>query len=137
MRELEYPIDADYRLSKKKRIRRELLENSANKSFVSVRVAILGGSTTSEVKDCLELFLLNEGMAPTFYESEYGRFYEESVFDNENLREFKPDIIYIHTNNRNITAWPQPKDSIQDVEEKLQTIYERFEEVWDFLTNEY
>ena len=77
MRELEYPVNAEYILSKKKRIRRELLENSADKSFVSVRVAILGGSTTSEVKDCLELFLLNEGLSPAFYESEYGRFYEE------------------------------------------------------------
>lgn len=137
MKELEYPVDADYILSKKKRIRRELRENSANKNFVSVRVAILGGSTTSEVKDCLELFLLNEGMNPAFYESEYGRFYEEAVFDNENLRKFKPNIIYIHTSNRNITEWPQIKDSIQDVEEKIQTIYERFEQVWECLAKEY
>lgn len=137
MRELEYPVDANYILSKKKRIRRELRENNVKKNFVSVRVAILGGSTTSEVKDCLELFLLDEGMDPAFYESGYGRFYEESVFDNEKLRSFKPNIIYIHTSNRNIAEWPRLKDSIQDVEEKLQAIYERFEQVWECLKKEY
>lgn len=137
MRELEYPVDADYILSKKKRIQRELREKSVNENPVSIRVAILGGSTTSEVKDCLEIFLLNEGLMPTFYESEYGRFYEESVFDNDKLREFAPNIVYIHTSNRNIIEWPQLKDDIHVVEEKLQSVYERFEQVWECLRKRY
>lgn len=137
MRELEYPIDVDYILSKKKRILRELRENNADKNIVSIKIAILGGSTTNEIKDCLELFLLSEGINPVFYESEYGRFYEEAVFNNEKLREFEPNIIYIHTSNRNIKEWPCPKDNIQDVEEKLQTIYGQFEQVWECLAKAY
>ena len=67
MKELEYPFDAGYILSKKRRIKRELLES--DKPFIEKNVAILGGSTTSEIKNILELFLLNNGIKPYFYES--------------------------------------------------------------------
>ena len=71
MKELQFPFDTDYILSKKKRIRRELLEKS--KDCVEKRIAILGGSTTSNIKQIMELFLLNEGIKPVFYESEYNQ----------------------------------------------------------------
>ena len=63
MKELEYPFDPRYILSKKKKIRRTLLEGSGglsgqNSSMTNKRVAILGGSTTSDIKPVLELFLL-------------------------------------------------------------------------------
>ena len=38
------------------------------------RIAILGGSTTHDIREILELFLLDEGIAPEFYESEYAHF---------------------------------------------------------------
>lgn len=136
MRELEYPLEADYILSKKKCIRRELIKNK-KKDFIPVKVAILGGSTTNEVKDCLELFLLNEGIEPSFYESDYGLFYEEAVFENERLKQFSPDIIYIHTSNRNVVEWPQIRDRHTDVEDRLRKTYEKFEQIWIELEKKY
>ena len=56
---LEYPFDAALILKKKKGIRRELQKEE--KEYVRKNIAILGGSTTSEVKDILELFLLDYG----------------------------------------------------------------------------
>ena len=75
MRELEYPFDAGYLLKKSKRIKRTLLEQTAADgtpvTFLKKRIAVLGGSTTHDIIRMLELFLLNYGIEPEFYESEY------------------------------------------------------------------
>ena len=65
---------------KGKSLRRQL---SATEGLHPVRIAILGGSTTNEVVDLLELFLLASGFRPVFHQSEYGRFYEDAVLDPE------------------------------------------------------
>ena len=66
-KELLYPFDANYILAKKKRIKRELL--AEGERFVDKKIAILGGSTTNDIKLILELFLLNQGIRPSFYEN--------------------------------------------------------------------
>ena len=104
MHELEYPFDAEYILKKKKSIKRKLLEE--RNDFTDKKIAILGGSTTANIRLCLELFLLNQGIRPSFYESEYNMFYEDAMFGNEELDNFHPDIIYICTSNHNIQNYP-------------------------------
>ena len=101
MKELEYPFDSDYILKKKKSLKKQLIKQD---NLLEKRIAILGGSTTNDIKLVLELFLLNYGIKPIFYESEYNQFYQDAVFGNEELDHFNPDIIYIHTTNRNITT---------------------------------
>lgn len=131
---LEYPFDADEILKKKRRIRRELLQNGP---FLEKRVAILGGSTTSEIRDMLELFLLNYGIRPSFYESEYAQFYEDAVFDNPALDAFSPDFVYLHTSNRNILTYPSVRDDEKTVDALLEAEYSRFASVWDSLYQKY
>ena len=92
MKQLEYPYDSDYILRKKKAIRRELLAREGIQ-YIGKKIAILGGSTTSDIKQILELFLLNYGIKPEFYESEYNRYYEDAVFGNPELDEFMPDMV--------------------------------------------
>lgn len=135
MKELEYPFDADYILAKKKSIKRQLLENAGN--LLDVRVAILGGSTTANVKLILELFLLNYGIRPSFYESEYNMYYEDVMFDNPELEAFAPEIIYFHTSNRNITDWPEMSDDSATVEAKLSSLYNRFKGLWEKAADKY
>ncbi len=48
---INYPFEAHFLLRKKKSIRRDLLRRS---DFMDKRIAILGGSTTAEVKDMLD-----------------------------------------------------------------------------------
>src|ERR1035438_6898079 len=79
---LSQPFDVAKISAKRKQIKRALLSQAAT---TPLRIAVLGGSTTSELVSILELFLLREGFAPVFYESEYGRFYEEAVVDNKGL----------------------------------------------------
>ena len=56
----DYPIDTKTLLRKKKQIKRQLL--STSDKFIEKKIAILGGSTTDEIVDQLELFLLNYGI---------------------------------------------------------------------------
>ena len=93
MKELQYPFDAEYLNKKKKSIRRELLKDTDG--FVPVKVAILGGGTTANIRLMMELFLLDNKLLPEFYESEYNMYYEDGMFGNPALDEFAPDIVYI------------------------------------------
>lgn len=136
MKELEYPFDSEWILKKKKRIKSQLLANE-NKEYLEKRIAILGGSTTSEIKNMLELFLLNYGIKPAFYESEYNQYYEDGMFDNPELVDFHPDIIYIHTSSRNIADWPQVSDNEEIVRYKIESFCSRFESLWAHLEEKY
>lgn len=135
MKELEYPFDEEYILRKKKKIKRELLKNECG--YLEKKIAILGGSTTSDIKLILELFLLNYGIKPVFYESEYNQFYEDAIFGNDELDLFKPDIVFIHTSNRNIIDYPKITDSKQDVDYKLNSEFERFLSIWNSIENRF
>ncbi len=131
LKALSYPLDVEFILRKKKSLKKELLNTKSN--FMKKKVAILGGSTTSEIKNILELFLLNLGIETEFYESEFNKYYEDSVFDNEILKKFAPDIIYIHTTNLNILEYPNFNDDANIIENKLASLYNKFKSIWDSL----
>jgi len=136
MKELEYPFDAELILRQKIKLKKQLLADDSIK-YIHKRVAILGGSTTDEIKNMMELFLLNYGIKPSFYESEYNQYYEDGMFDNSELVSFNPEIIYIHTSNRNIMEWPFIKDDEVEVENKLNSVFSKFEALWRHLDERY
>ena len=136
MRELEYPFDADWILKKKKSIKKELLARQ-DSVFMEKKIAILGGSTTNDIKNILELFLLNDGIKPVFYESEYNQFYEDGMFPNPALEEFAPDVVYVHTSNRNITEYPVIADTREMVDGKLDSVRKKFEGLWQHIAETY
>ncbi|MCM1040368.1 MAG: HAD-IIIC family phosphatase [Ruminococcus sp.] len=142
MKELEYPFQPEYILKKRKAIKKELTAcNEAaaqdGKNVISKRIAILGGSTTHDVKEMLELFLLNVEITPVFYESEYNQYWQDVMFDNPELVSFAPDLIYIHTSSRNIKDFPTLKDSAEQVEALSEEVYHSFEQLWEKIENVY
>ena len=128
---LEYPLDVDKILRKKKSIKKELLNK---KNLVEKNIAILGGSTTSEIKNILELFLLDSGIKPNFYESEYNKYYEDALFGSDALDKFNPDIVYIHTTNKNIIKYPEFEDSEEEVFALIKNEIERYKSIWSSLS---
>lgn len=139
LKTLEYPFDCDLILKKKRSLKKELLKEivETEKKMIKKKIAILGGSTTNDIKKCLELFLLKEGIEPEFYESEYNQYFQDAMFPNSELREFHPDIVYIHTSNRNITDYPMMSDSKEIIDEKLECAYQHFEVMWEKLQDTY
>ncbi|HHU03068.1 MAG TPA: HAD-IIIC family phosphatase [Christensenellaceae bacterium] len=132
---LNPPFDGKKILASRKRIRRELLNSEV--VYLDKKVAILGGSTTHDIRDILELFLLDYGIRPLFYECEYGQYWQDVMFDAPALIEFKPDVVFIHTSNRNITQYPIPGDSAETVDTMLQAEYKKFSAMWDKLALDY
>ena len=79
MKELEYPFNAVWIISNRRKIRKNLL--NTNQNLIEKKIAVLGGSTTKDIVQIMELFLLNNGIKASFYESEYGMYYEDAVFE--------------------------------------------------------
>lgn len=130
-----YPLDTKFLLRKKNAIKKELTQQ--DKNWTEKRVAVLGGSTTNEVVDQIELALLYHGIKATFYQSEYGRYFEDAIFGNEELNKFSPDIIYIHTSWRNITSFPVMTDTVEQVSKLLMYEYEHYESMWKSLKRKF
>lgn len=137
MKELEYPFDNELVLSKQKKLKRKLLENTENQNLISLKIAFLGGSTTNRIIQILQLFLLNFGIKPEFYESDYNRYWEEAVLPNDRLDDFAPDIVCIHTTVHNVINWPDMKSTKQGAEDLLQKEYQHYSEIWDSLRSKY
>ena len=130
-----YPLDTEQLLRKKRRIRKQLQAQIAHP--LHKKIAILGGSTTNEVADQLGLFLLNYGIEAEFYQSEYGRYWQDAMFGTPELDAFAPDVIYIHTTWRNIQDFPTVGQEAAAVEEMLEAEYARFESMWQALAQRY
>lgn len=135
MQELQYPFDSRYIIKKKKSIKRQLLDEGTG--FIDKKIAVLGGSTTHDIIMILELFLLDRGIRPEFYECEYAQYWEDVMFDNPELKEFAPDIIYIHTSNRNIRQYPALSMNEEEIKGLLDADYDHFEKMWGKIENTY
>ena len=129
MKILSYPFDNAQILKRKRSIKKQLISDGSSR--IKKKIAVLGGSTTNEIVNILELFLLNYGIEPEFYQSEYNAFWQDAMFGNEELDNFDPDIIYIHTTNRNIREYKLSMTATQsETDEMISNEYLHFEEMW-------
>jgi FkbH-like protein len=125
--ELRFPVAAETVLRKRTALRKELLNQP---SLLPVKIAILGGSTTQEIRSILEIFLLAHGIQPSFYESAYGAWHEEAMYQSPELWSFKPDIVFVHTTWHNVSRFPDPLLPEAEVEELARREMARFEAFW-------
>jgi len=121
----QYPVSDLFR--KRIGLRRQL---SAVEGLQPIRIAVLGGTTTNEVVDLLELYLLESGFKPVFHQSEYGRFYEDAVQDPSDLIAFKPDIVYLHTSCLNVRAAPPVHCSEDQFQGYVDAELKRYQQIW-------
>ena len=129
MKELTFPFDSKLLLRKRKALKKQLLADETKR--IHKKIAVLGGSTTNDIISMMELFLLNFGIEPEFYQSEYNKFYEDAVFGNPELDSFSPDIIFIHTTSRNLTMLPEsPAESPEQIQSRLDDQFDYFKQIW-------
>jgi predicted enzyme involved in methoxymalonyl-ACP biosynthesis len=114
---------------RKKKLLKQIL--SEREPQLTCRIAILGGWTSAEVKSSLEVFLLNREIKPEFYESEYGRFSEDALFDNPELAAFQPHVVYIHTSFRNLRSLPAAGANLEECDAAVEGELVRFRRIWD------
>ncbi|MBB6145210.1 FkbH-like protein [Silvibacterium bohemicum] len=123
-------LSVDELLTKRNSLRRQL---SASTDLKELRIAVLGGSTTNELVGLFELLLLSDGFRPVFYQSDYGRFYDDAVHDPQALIDFKPDLVYVHTSCRNVQNAPPLSCTEAELASYVQTETARYAEIWDAL----
>ena len=131
MKELLYPFDNSLLIKTKKKLKRALLTDGSVR--IKKKIAVLGGSTTSDIIAMLDVFLLEQGIEAKFYESEYAQYWQDAVFSNDELDSFKPDLIFIHTTSRNISQKVNPAMKKEDCKEILEKEFLRFKTMWDKL----
>ena len=117
-------------LSKRKALKRQL---AAREDLQPVRIAVLGGSTTEEVVDLLELWLLDSGFQPSFYQSTFGQFFSEAVHDSEAVEAFQPDVVYFHTSIFNIQNFPAISAGEGEFDQAIRAELDRFRQIWTSL----
>lgn len=110
-----------------------LLSGSLKKKDISKikKIAILGGSTTSHLKDLLNIFLLNNNISADFYEGQFQLYYEEVIYDVGKLKDFDPDIIWIHTSWRNIKKFPEMKCSLEEINSLIDSEFNFYKNIWE------
>ena len=119
-------------LLRRRALRRQLV---ARTDLTDLRIAVLGGSTTNELVDLLEILLLDGGFRPVFYQSEYGRYYEDAVLEPETIAAFKPDIVYIHTCVVNIQGLPPVSCNEAEFSLFVQAEMNRYRAIWTSLSD--
>ena len=135
MKELEYPFDSEYIIKKRKSLKKALLADGSKR--IKKKIAVFGGSTTNDIVVYLELFLLDQGIEAEFYQSEYAQYWQDAMFPSEELISFAPDIVFIHTTNRNIKNYPHTSDSREQVCRLLDAEYSGFEQMWNKISETY
>jgi FkbH-like protein len=125
-----FGYNLDQLLQKRRSLRRQL---SAAEGLKDIRIAVLGGTTTNELADLLELLLLSSGFQPVFHQSEYGRFYEDAVLEPQAIAAFRPDIIYLHTCSLNVRNYPPVGCTEAELPAYVDGEMSRFRAIWQSL----
>lgn len=131
---LVYPFDAIEILRKYKSFRKELI---CGDNLIEKKVFVASGATTDEIIKILDVFLLNVGIKPVFLQGSYGLFFEDLAFENQALKEFNPDIIYIHSSFKNLNYIPDVFDTVSEVDDKLEYEFDRFLGMWTYIEQNY
>ncbi|MDL2219659.1 HAD-IIIC family phosphatase [Ruminococcaceae bacterium OttesenSCG-928-O06] len=105
--------------------------------MIDKKVAVLGGSTTQDVCSLLELFLLDGGIRPQFYQSEFGQYWQDAVFPPQALCDFAPDVVFVHTSLRNLATRPAPGMAAAEVTQMLDDEMARLTQMWQALAEQF
>lgn len=135
MKELEYPFDSEYIIKKRKSLRKALLGDGTVR--LQKKIAVFGGSTTNDIVVYLDLFLLNYGIEAQFYQSEYAQYWQDAMFPGQELLDFAPDLVFIHTTSRNLEFCPTTASTREETDALLSEQYGKFEQMWKKISETY
>ena len=96
----------------------------------NIKLAILGGFTTHQLRDFIALYLFAAGVSAEIYEADYGVFQQEILDPSSGLYEFKPNVVYLATHWRNLGHLPTLSNSAQEVSALLEAEYRDWALLW-------
>ena len=100
-----------------------------------LRLAILGGPTTVQLRQLMEVFLASEGIVAEVYESDYGLFRQEILTPGSGLDRFHPEILFLAIGARDVSVFPAADHSEAEVAALADEEIDCFSALWS-LTHE-
>jgi FkbH-like protein len=131
---LDYPYDSSLIFRKLKGLNLELSQMTPKQK---TKIAFLSGSTTSHIKNFLNLFLMKKRIQADFWESEYNQYFSDAVMGNRSLYDFKPQIIILYQSVRNITHFPSPGDPSEKVQEQISSEIFKIQQIIEGIKKNY
>lgn len=96
-----------------------------------LKLAILGGFTTHQLRILIELYLFATGISAVIYEADYGVFRQEILDPSSDLYHFEPGVIFLATHWRNVGHLPALTDPAEKVGELLEAEYREWALLWE------
>jgi FkbH-like protein len=101
----------------------------------SLRIAVLGGPTTLQLVELLEVFLAGAGISATILQCEYGLFRQEILAPSDKLDQFKPQVVFLATSSRDVVRCPDVTNGNDEVSALLEAEVSDWLRLWT-LANE-
>lgn len=95
-----------------------------------LRLAILGGFTTHQLRDLVKLYLFAAGVSADIYESDYDVFRQEILDPTSGLYDFKPNVVYLATHWRNLGHSPALSDTAEGVGRQVEAEFKDWALLW-------
>ncbi len=113
-------------------LRRYMPTRKAGESTTAaLRLAILGGSTTTQLRQFIEAFLASEGMDAEVYEGDYGLFRQEILTPGSGLDAFGPQVIFLATGARDVARFPAIEMDDEAVGRVAAEEFEDWSRLWE------
>ncbi len=96
----------------------------------TVKIAILGSSTTHQLAQFLELHLFAAGVSCEIHEADYGVFRQEIWDPDSELYRFRPDVLVLATSRRDLGGLPSLAEDRGAVESRMRTELAEWTKLW-------
>lgn len=106
------------------------LRKDGVQSAVKTRIAILGGSTTTQLAKFLELFLFGSNIDAEIYEAPYGLMRQEILDPTSELYSFAPQFIFICCSRRDLLGAPHLSATAEEAQAAINDAAAEWETLW-------
>jgi FkbH-like protein len=121
--------DLDY--SSLRRLRKFLAPEPNAADKVCVRVAVLGGPTTTQLVELIGVFLAGANIPVQVFEGDYGLYRQEILTPGSDLDRFAPQIILLATGAREISRFPAQHATPTEIEALAEAELDGWARLWD------
>ncbi len=102
-----------------------------------LRLAILGGPTTVQLRQLIEVFLAGEGIAAQVYECDYGLYRHEIFAPGSGLDSFQPTVVFLAVGARDVTRLPSVDANEQSVADLAEEEIASWVQLWEMINSKW
>jgi len=109
---------------------RKILQQAPESGKEALRIAVLGGPTTTQFVWLLQSFLQGSGVAAEVFEGEYGLFRQSILMPDPGLDAFRPQIVFLATNARDLPETALPATRREELDAQADEEAEQWRQLW-------